>query len=113
MAARETSNPVGVICAGLEVQYQPRGQIIYMRTSADGDHGWMRVSLARWSRFLAATKAGAFIPQQEGEEVTVAIGDLAHVGIVKSPSWVVTDGNTWKVFVQAAKSGSFDHFTDD
>ncbi|MEU8054623.1 hypothetical protein [Microbispora bryophytorum] len=112
MMGRETSNPIGVICAGLEIQYQHRGQVVYVRTPADADHGWMRVSLARWSRFLGAIKAGAFIPQQEGDELTVAIGDLAHVGIVKFSSYVVTDRNTWDAFVQAAKSGGFDHLTE-
>lgn len=112
MTGRETNNPIGVICAGLEVQYQSRGQIIYIRTPADGDQRWMRVSLARWSRFLGAIKTGAFIPQQEGDEVTVAIGDLTHVGIVRFSSYVVTDRNTWDAFVQVAKSGGFDHLTE-
>ncbi|MCT9932926.1 hypothetical protein N5079_22215 [Planotetraspora sp. A-T 1434] len=98
---------VGVV-NGLEAEYQPRGPMVYVRDPADEGNAFVRVSMARWSRFLASIKAGVFTPQQEGDEVTITIGDLANAGIVKCSPYLVTTRHTWDTFVKAVKGGEFD-----
>jgi len=83
--------------------------MVYVRDPDDAANGFIRVSVGRWTRFIAAIKADAFTPQQEGEEVTVTIGDMAHFGIVQFSSHLVTTPNTWEIFTKAVKGGEFDH----
>ncbi|MFC0863691.1 hypothetical protein ACFHYQ_15415 [Sphaerimonospora cavernae] len=49
------------------------------------------------------------MPQQEGDAITIAIGDLSHTGIMQRPSFVTTNRHAWDIFVKAVKSGKFDH----
>lgn len=104
---RNTLLGVGVH-GGLEVEYQARAGVVYVRDPDDEERASVRVSQARWSRFLASVKAGHFVPQQEGDVITIAIGDLSHAGIVQRPSFVTTTRHTWEIFVKAAKGGEFD-----
>ncbi|GIH66981.1 hypothetical protein [Microbispora siamensis] len=97
---------------GLEVEYQPRGHVVYVRDPIDASHGFVRLSLGRWSRFVGAVKAGRFIPQREGEEVTVTIGDLWNAGIVTSSPFLVTSEDTWDIFIKAVNAGAFDVISD-
>lgn len=93
---------------GLEAEYQPRAGVVYVRDPDDEERASVRVSQARWSRFLASIKAGQFVPQQEGDVVTIAIGDLSHAGVVQRPSFVTTTRHAWEIFVKAVKGGDFD-----
>lgn len=94
---------------GLEAEYQRRGAVVYVRDPQDTERRYARVSLARWSRFVGSVKAGHFIPQQEGDLITVAIGDQSHASVSPLSSVVVTDRRTWRIFVKAVKRGKFDH----
>lgn len=108
---RTTLLGVGV-CEGLEAEYVPRSQTVYVRDPREGEGASVRVSVARWTRFLASVKANAFVPQQESDVVTLAIGDLSHIGVMQYPSFLAIDRPTWDIFVKAVKSGAFDHLTD-
>lgn len=105
---RNTLLGVGVR-GGLEAEYQVRAGVVYVRDPDDEEGVSVRVSLARWSRFLASVKAGQFVPQQEGDVVTIAIGDLSHTGVVQRPSFVTTSRHAWEIFVKAVKNNEFDH----
>ncbi|KAA9375961.1 DUF397 domain-containing protein [Microbispora cellulosiformans] len=101
--------PLGVgVYDGLEVEYQTRGALVYVRDPRDASHGYVRVSLARWSRFVGAVKARQFVPQQEGDVVTVTIGDLWNAGIVTASAFLVTSAHTWEIFCRAVRAGAFD-----
>ncbi|WP_328710495.1 hypothetical protein [Microbispora hainanensis] len=107
------NGPAGVgVYEGLEVEYQSRGQVVYVRDPIDASHGFVRLSLGRWSRFVGAVKAGRFVPQREGEEITVTIGDLWNAGIVTSSPFLVTSEHTWGLFVKAVQAGAFDAIGD-
>ncbi|MEZ0076521.1 hypothetical protein [Planotetraspora sp. GP83] len=45
-------------------------------------------------------KSGQFIPQREGDEITITIGDLWNTGIVTSSPSLVTTPHTWELFVK-------------
>ncbi|WP_433498581.1 DUF397 domain-containing protein [Sphaerimonospora sp. CA-214678] len=105
---RNTLLGVGVR-SGLEAEYQARAGVVYVRDPDDEEQAAVRVSPARWSRFLASVKADQFVPQQEGDEVTIAIGDLSHTEVVQRPSFVTTSRHAWEIFVKAVKSSEFDH----
>ncbi|WP_433498533.1 hypothetical protein ACQP1K_27220 [Sphaerimonospora sp. CA-214678] len=101
--------PLGAgVCDGLEVQYQPRGPLVYVRDPIDASHGYLRVSLARWSRFVGVIKAGQFVPQREGDVITVTIGDLWNAGLVTASPFLVTSTHTWRIFCKAVRAGAFD-----
>ncbi|MFC0862166.1 DUF397 domain-containing protein [Sphaerimonospora cavernae] len=104
---RNTLLGVGVR-SGLEAEYQARAAVVYVRDPDDEDQASVRVSPARWSRFVASVKVGQFVPQQEGDVVTITIGDLSHTGVVQRPSFVTTSRHTWEVFVKAVKNREFD-----
>ncbi|MFC0861666.1 hypothetical protein ACFHYQ_05070 [Sphaerimonospora cavernae] len=97
---------------GLEAEYQARAGVVYVRDPDDEERTSVRVSLARWSRFLASIKVGQFVPQQEGDVVTITIGDLSHTGVMQRPSFLATNWHTWETFVKAVKTGAFDHLAD-
>ncbi|GIH68380.1 hypothetical protein [Sphaerimonospora thailandensis] len=102
---------VGVY-SGLEAEYQVRSGVVYVRDPEDPERRCTQVSLTRWSRFLISVKAGEFTPQQEGDLITVVIGDQSHAAASPLPSFVMTNRRTWRLFVKGVKRGEFDHLSD-
>lgn len=102
---------VGVY-SGLEAEYQVRSGVVYVRDPEDPKQRCTQVSLTRWSRFLTSVKAGEFTPQQEGDLITVVIGDQPHAAASPLPSFVMTNRHTWRLFVKAVKRQEFDHLGD-
>jgi hypothetical protein len=95
---------------GLEATRIRRGDYILFQDSSNAAvHGPVRVSLARWSRFLAAIKTARFEPQREGRSLTVCIGDLSDEGVVSRRSYVETTVDRYEAFARGVRAGEFDH----
>jgi hypothetical protein len=94
----------------LEARRATRGDHVLFQESWNATaYGPIKVSLARWSRFLAAIKTGRFAPQQEGRAVTICIGDLSDEGVVSRRSFVETTVDNYEAFARGVRAGDFDH----
>jgi hypothetical protein len=94
----------------LEARWVRRGGYVLFQDSGSATtSGPVKVSLARWSRFLAAVKTGRFAPQREGRSVTICIGDLSDEGVVSRRSFVETTMDHYENFAQGVRAGNFDH----
>jgi hypothetical protein len=95
---------------GLEAKRVGRGNYVLFQEPGNMSVGGpIKVSLARWSRFIAAIKTGRFEPQREHGSVTVCIGDLSDDGIVSRRSFIETTEDSYSAFTKGVLSGDFDH----